>query len=361
MQAADFSYVSGAAATAWTNPASWSPSGPPGTGDNIVGFTGLGGSLTFNISPTVGNIVYSTNGSSIPLAAIRAIGTRTLTVRGDIIVDNSTNTLQFLPNSSTQNMTMVIEGDIDVLAGTLNFGLGNTTGLLALTQSAASTATVGAGGLLNINLSNNATAVLGHLGLQGGTVSLNTGDTGTATGTVISSLAGSSGTVRASASASRTATLTITNNSGLSDFGGILENGNATALLNVVKTGVGTQVLSGVNTYTGTTTVSAGTLRINGSTAAGSSVTVQAGGTLGGTGTLGGATTINGRHSPGNSPGVQTFNSGLTYATGATLVWELTANTESGSGTSFDGVNVAGGALSINAGVTSDVVFNAAG
>jgi autotransporter-associated beta strand protein len=269
LPAADFTYVAGSAATTWTNPASWTPEGgPPGLGTNIganiIGFTaGAGtGSLTLNDSPIVGNIVYSTNGSTIPLAAIRAIGTRTLTVEGNITVDNPGNVLQFLPNSSTQNMTVAIAGNVEIAAGTLNFGLGNATGLFALTQAVTSTTTVGAGGLLNVNLSNNATAVFGNLALQGGVVTLNTGNTNTATGTVVSSLTGPAGAVRASALANRTATLTISNDTGVSDFGGALQNGSGTAVLNLVKTGAGTQVLSGANTYTGNTTVNGGAIEL---------------------------------------------------------------------------------------------------
>jgi autotransporter-associated beta strand protein len=125
------------------------------------------------------------------------------------------------------------------------------------------------------------------------------------------------------------------------------------------KQGAGTLTLSGANTYSGTTTVSVGTLSVNGSTAAGA-VSVSSGATLAGSGTVGGATTINSGafHSPGNSPGVQTFTNGLTYSNGSTFVWELTANTDSGRGTFFDGVNVSGGLLTIDSGVTNNLVFN---
>jgi fibronectin-binding autotransporter adhesin len=128
------------------------------------------------------------------------------------------------------------------------------------------------------------------------------------------------------------------------------------------KQGAGTLTLSGANTYSGTTTVSVGTLSVNGSTAGGA-VSVSSGATLAGSGTVGGATTINSGafHSPGNSPGVQTFTNGLTYSTGSTFVWELTANTDSGRGTFFDGVNVSGGLLTIDSGVTNNLVFNGAG
>ncbi|WP_146458870.1 autotransporter-associated beta strand repeat-containing protein [Rubripirellula tenax] len=115
--------------------------------------------------------------------------------------------------------------------------------------------------------------------------------------------------------------------------------------------GSGTQVLTGDNGYTGTTTVSAGTLVINGdNSAAIGDVTVASGATLGGTGTVGGATTISGIHAPGNSPGVQTFNNGLTYD-GATIEWELVSNTDSlgDRGISFDGIDVFGGLTFTNA------------
>jgi fibronectin-binding autotransporter adhesin len=98
---------------------------------------------------------------------------------------------------------------------------------------------------------------------------------------------------------------------------GVVQNSASSAL-----------VLSGNNTYTGATTVSAGSLIINGNQSAATGVfTVAAGATLGGSGTIGGATTISGTHSPGNSAGVQTFGSNLTYSGTPTVQWELTANT----------------------------------
>jgi fibronectin-binding autotransporter adhesin len=128
------------------------------------------------------------------------------------------------------------------------------------------------------------------------------------------------------------------------------------------KAGDNVLTLSGTNTYTGNTIVNAGTLLINGdqSTATGA-ITVASGATLGGSGTIGGLTTINGTHSPGTSPGIQTFESGLTYNNGSTFVWELFENTTAGRGINYDGVNVTGGILTIEAGVNSNLVFNSSG
>lgn len=108
----------------------------------------------------------------------------------------------------------------------------------------------------------------------------------------------------------------------------------------ITKQGNGILRLSGTNSYTGATAVQGGTLIVNGST--NSATTVNSGATLGGSGTINGATTISGIHSPGNSPGTQTFTSGLTYNTNAVVLWELIANSTTGRGTNYDAINVTG-------------------
>jgi autotransporter-associated beta strand protein len=126
----------------------------------------------------------------------------------------------------------------------------------------------------------------------------------------------------------------------------------------LVKTGTGTQILSGTNTYDGTTIVSAGKLLINGDNSnAKGAVTVAAGATLGGNGTIGGITTINGTHAVGNSIGEQTFSSNLIYGSGSTFSWELGSQAIGEGGVNFDSV-VVGGNLTVNGGNFNVIVTN---
>jgi autotransporter-associated beta strand protein len=132
----------------------------------------------------------------------------------------------------------------------------------------------------------------------------------------------------------------------------------------LTKDGTGTVTLTAANTYTGSTTVSAGTLFVNGSLAAGSAVSVGASGTLGGIGTISGATTILGAHTPGTSPGIQTFASDLTYSGGSSSVeWELSGNTFTNAANPnavYDQILV-GGNLDFAAATSLSLLFNGAG
>ncbi len=144
-------------------------------------------------------------------------------------------------------------------------------------------------------------------------------------------------------------------NAGTTTYGGII------AGTGFRKSGTGILLLTGANTYTGATQVSAGKLVINGdNSAATGAMTVDNGASLGGNGTIGGATTIDGTHTPGNSPGLQTFVSDLTYGGNATFVFELISNATATRGTDFDGVDV-GGALSITSGAAFNITLNGAG
>ncbi|MBN8459249.1 MAG: autotransporter-associated beta strand repeat-containing protein [Verrucomicrobia bacterium] len=121
---------------------------------------------------------------------------------------------------------------------------------------------------------------------------------------------------------------TFTVNNTRTEFGGVVSGSGAR-----VKAGPGTLVLGGANTYTGVTTVSAGTLEVNGSTAAASAVTVANGATLTGAGNVKGSTT---------------------FASGSRLGWSLSANSATAG-------KLTAAAVAVASGAALDLVFNGPG
>jgi hypothetical protein len=81
-----------------------------------------------------------------------------------------------------------------------------------------------------------------------------------------------------------------------------------------------------------------------------------------GSGTIGGDATIAGIHAPGNSPGIETFASNLTYLAGASVIWDLQANTADAGlrGIAYDGINV-GGNLTFSGSTTLSLDFGGLG
>ena len=140
---------------------------------------------------------------------------------------------------------------------------------------------------------------------------------------------------------------------------------------NLTKTGAGTLVLTNNNTYSGTTTISGGRLQVDsaGSISNSSRVVISGSnadlrwnsstafnrpltftqGTISGSGSINTAVTVgtNNVLSPGNSPGIQTYSSGLTWNPGGTYVWETNALTGT-AGTNWDMIAVSGGALNLS-------------
>jgi autotransporter-associated beta strand protein len=147
------------------------------------------------------------------------------------------------------------------------------------------------------------------------------------------------------------------------------------------KQGNGLVTLSGDNDFSGQAEIADGTLFVQqGGSLGGSAVVssgavlmisglalstvdVESGAVLGGGGAVEGFVSIKGIHSPGNSPGVQTFNAGASYEAGSTFEWDLLQNFSdpTGRGTAYDGVNVTAGQLFIAAGAQSELRFNLEG
>jgi autotransporter-associated beta strand protein len=142
-------------------------------------------------------------------------------------------------------------------------------------------------------------------------------------------------------------------------YNGVIANRTGGSTSNLQKTGSGTLLLGATSTFDGATTITAGTLSVatagninstsgitlngatanlnyNSSTALTKPISFGAGGgTLSGTGTIsstGGVAVANGGVvSPGNSPGQQTYTTGLSFASGTTYLWEHNAGDAQGT------------------------------
>jgi autotransporter-associated beta strand protein len=112
--------------------------------------------------------------------------------------------------------------------------------------------------------------------------------------------------------------LTVTNTNALTTIGGVVSDGGLGCSLNFV--GPGILSLTGAETYTGVTTISNGTLDVDGSLAAASSVTVSNGGVLAGVGTVNGTVTVEsggGIAAGDQAIGKLTINNSLTLDAGS--------------------------------------------
>jgi fibronectin-binding autotransporter adhesin len=335
----------------WTNPVTWGnpPGGAvPGIGDTVR----INAGATLNVQESHEITDWIAGGANAKNFFNTGGSAATLKVTGSINFSQATST--FRPSAGAGALTLDL--NIVTLTGNAVVNFGNTTTRIEKVAASGLTS-IGSTAALNV-VATTTESQFGDVEVNGIFRVYNNNDA-TQGGVSVAALRGTGTTAAASAGADTDGTLTINGASGTASYGGFLTNGSAGATLAVVKEGSGTQVFSGSGDYTGTTEVNVGTLIVNGDfSAATGAVTVASGATLAGSGTIGGATTINGTHNPGNSPGIQSFASGLTYNNGATVNWELADNTEAGRGVNFDGINVSGG-LAINGTATINLVFDA--
>ena len=129
--------------------------------------------------------------------------------------------------------------------------------------------------------------------------------------------------------------------------------------------GNGPKSLDGVNTYAGPTSITAGSLRVNGSIANDSTVTVGGGAQLGGNGAINSNTTLQANATLSLVDGVGasalTFGKGLAVDPSTTTQWYLLANTDSsgaaGTPTGYSQLRVGGGNLTIPASAPINLNF----
>jgi autotransporter-associated beta strand protein len=165
------------------------------------------------------------------------------------------------------------------------------------------------------------------------------------------------------------ATLNV-NGGGVYSDGTAANSGVISGAVSLVKSGSGVLTLGGNNSYTGTTSITGGTLDIsstgqlsattgvtinggelkyNGSTALTAPVTFTAG-TISGTGTIASALTVGAGAtlSPGNSPGILSFDANQTWAADGNYNWQILDATGV-AGPDFDQVQITG-ALTVESG-----------
>ena len=250
-------------------------------------------------------------------------------------------------NGTTAGAVVVNNGGTLRLDGTDTFGDASAQTPVSFT--------VNAGGILT---DGNTFNTLNAVTLNGGTILANGRDDGigayvlagtvTATGTTPSNLtaARDQGYVRLGANGANgttaSATFNVTDATGrLNVNAGLTNNFNSAGGL--IKNGAGTLALNGSSDYTGPTQVNAGTLLVNGSTAAGTTITLATGATLGGAGTVNGAVNFgaNAILAPGGTggTGILTLGSGLSLTNTSTFAAELNGAT---AGTGYDRVAVLG-------------------
>jgi len=267
------------------------------------------------------------------------------------------DTSAFGSSLSALNVTLDDAATTNVWAASTGTGTYQTDGRLSVNPNTAGVAfAAGSNGLAALNgapLTSNRVSLLVADYSQGGTATL------ASWGVSVTGAAASSGTFTPGANSSisdgtgtNNTVAAILNTTGASSGSLTLNLAGSTTFSNgvtgsagITKTGAGTLVLGGTSNYSGATTVSNGTLLVNGGNTGSGAVNVT-GGTLGGTGTVGGNTTVNTGAilAPGDAGvGKVGFSGDLTTGSGSIFEWELAATpAETGRGTSYDAVNVAG-------------------
>ncbi|MBC2602976.1 beta strand repeat-containing protein [Puniceicoccus vermicola] len=346
VNATDFNWTANGGTAGWAAGANWDQGALiPGVSDNIVGFTNtdgynaisMGGSRSTNSITVTG----ATTGSGA-LAFLSYAANSNLSITSSLTINQANGGYFTLVNGSANGTVFASMGSLNVLQGTANFGVSGNADKFLSSLNVSGATSVSSGAVMNVF---SPSATLNSLNVDGTLYVARSGLSGT-WGVSATGLSGS-GSVAATDTGTGTSGILTINSSSESEFTGVLSNGAAGNTLNLVKSGSGTQILSGDNTYTGTTIVNAGILQINGNqSAATGGVTLNDGAMLAGYGSIGGEVTANSGAiiaAGGNgTAGTLTLANGLNLAAsgGAELTFDL--------GTVSDLILLTGGTLTGN-------------
>jgi fibronectin-binding autotransporter adhesin len=322
--------------------------------------TTLAGNNTFTGGVTidsgavaVGNAgaLNATNPDNVTFGPSAPTGTK-LQLNGNSIAVASLNSdpnpgSPVVENDNTAAAILTINNAIaDTYAGVLQDGTGG--GTLGLTKSGSGTLTLsgnngfiggvtinagalqlGNAGALNSTTAN--TLTFGPSAPAGTKLQLN-GNSVTVVGLKSNATPGSPIVENASSTA---ATLSV-NNVGSSSFAGVLQDGTGGGPLTLVKSGTGTQILTGANTYSGGTTISSGVLQLGNGTVngtVGTGYSIASGASL----LLDYATAIPTGAWSNSITGAGTVELNSAQAVNATANWGQNSPTPSSFGSSFTG------------------------
>ena len=269
-EATDYNYT-GANDGNWSMAGNWSPAVVPGSGDNIIQTTNNTG-FRADGTNTVTNFTFDVGGSSPTIAGSGGAGANTLTISGTLTSLGTGG-----PTFRNSVGTLALNVGTIVIPTGAQLWFGNPNNSLASIITSGST-TIAGTGLLEVYVAGGTAAFNGGVSFTGnGNMVLNDSLAGTGNTVSVAYLSDINGasTVAATRTATSglntTATLNINGASGSNTYAGqLLDNSLAGTgnQLSIIKSGAGTQILTGTNAYTGTTTVNGGTLQLGDGTAA---------------------------------------------------------------------------------------------
>jgi autotransporter-associated beta strand protein len=296
-------------------------------GSGGAGVTNLNAASTFTGNVTVNSSASGVHRLGVDNALPTTAGVTFGSTAGSIDLNGHAQQIAFLAGASSG------------VGGIVN-SVVETTAVLSVEGSTDSSYTgpIGSTGKSNISLVKDGPSMLTLSG-----ASTYSGGTDLKGGTLVAGSAGGLGTGSIAIHAGATLDLgsqVLTN--ALDNRGGSVVNAANFA---------GSQVLSGPSSFSGNV---------------GGTLDVLSGGTLSGdNASFAGIVSIGAGaiHSPGNSPGLQRFTGGLSYAAGSELRWELAASTSAFAdrGFLYDAIDVPLGVLTIDSGSILSLVFDGMG